>query len=201
METAGGRSASLKDQVLRSIDESIAVKELLKSQADRITGATVIVIRCIKDGGKVLLFGNGGSAADAQHIAAEFVGRYVLERRPIPAVALTANTSSLTAIANDMGFESVFQRQVDALCNGKDAVIGISTSGNSRNVLLGIEAAKAKRATTIGLTGGDGGRMAHMVDLAIIVPSQVTSRIQESHILIGHIMSELVERAVLGVPP
>ena len=123
METAGGRSASLKDHVLRSIEESIAVKELLKSQTDNIARATEIIVRCIRNGGKILLFGNGGSAADAQHIAAEFMGRYLLERPPIPAIALTVNTSSLTAIANDIGFESIFDRQINALCTSKDIVI------------------------------------------------------------------------------
>jgi len=200
METAGGRSASLKDHVLRSIEESIAVKELLKSQTDNIARATEIIVRCIRNGGKILLFGNGGSAADAQHIAAEFMGRYLLERPPIPAIALTVNTSSLTAIANDIGFESIFDRHINALCTSKDIVIGISTSGNSRNVLQGIEAARVKGATTIGLTGGSGGKLVHSVDIAIVVPSQLTSRIQESHILIGHIFSELAEREISRAP-
>jgi len=154
-----------------------------------------MIVDSIKNEGKVILFGNGGSAADAQHIAAEFAGRYLLERRPLPAIALTVNTSAITAIGNDYGFDHVFQRQVSALCNRTNVIIAISTSGNSRNVILGVEASRIKGARSIGLTGKSGGSLARHVDLAIRVPSESTPRVQESHLLIGHILSQVVERA------
>lgn len=183
----------MKSRIIRSISESIVTKELLKAQAQNIARATQMIIECLRDGGKIILFGNGGSAADAQHIAAEFMGRYLIQRRPLPALALNVNTSALTAIANDDGFEHVFERQIYALCTHNDISVGLSTSGNSANVLLGIEATKRGEAKTIGLTGESGGKLARLVDLAIRVPSNSTPRIQESHILIGHIISELVE--------
>ncbi|MDA4112121.1 MAG: D-sedoheptulose 7-phosphate isomerase [Thaumarchaeota archaeon] len=178
---------------MKSIDESIATKKLLKSNVDDIAQMSELIVESLRSGGKLLLFGNGGSAADAQHIAAEFIGRYLIQRRALPAIALTTNTSSLTAIANDYGYDHVFERQIEALCEDNDVAVGISTSGNSKNVMLGIEAAMKKNAKTIGMTGRRGGKLSRIVDLAIKVPSDSTPRIQESHILIGHIVSEIVE--------
>lgn len=188
--------SEVRTRIIETINASIATKELLKQNIEGITELSKVVISSLNSGGKILLFGNGGSAADAQHIATEFVGKYLLERKPLPAIALTTNTSSLTAIGNDYGFEHVFERQVEAFCSKKDVVIGISTSGNSLNVLLGIKAAKKKGATTVGFTGRKGGKLSRLVDLAIKVPSDSTPRIQESHILVGHILSELAEASL-----
>jgi len=151
-------------------------------------------VKAIKKGNKLLLFGNGGSASDAQHIVAEFIVRFENKRSAIPAIALTTNTSTLTAIGNDFGFENLFSRQVEALCVRGDVAIGISTSGNSENVIRGLKAAKQIGATTAALGGGDGGRMKDFVDNIIIVPSRVTARIQEMHIIIGHMLCGAIER-------
>jgi D-sedoheptulose 7-phosphate isomerase len=153
------------------------------------------VIKCIADGNKVLLFGNGGSAADAQHIAAEFVGKFETERKSLPAMALTTDTSALTAIANDYGFERVFERQVNGLANKGDVLIGISTSGNSANVVAALEAGKQLGCVTIGLSGRDGGKMNSCCDINLVVPSDTTARIQEMHILIGHIICAAIDAA------
>ncbi len=152
-------------------------------------------------GAKVLLVGNGGSASDAQHIAAEWVGRYVSERRPLPAIALTANTSELTAIGNDFGFEQLFARGVAAHGVAGDVVIALSTSGNSPNILAAIAVARARGLRTIGLTGASGGALASKVDLVIRVPSDETPRIQESHITICHAICEVVDEMILGEGP
>jgi D-sedoheptulose 7-phosphate isomerase len=144
-------------------------------------------------GGKILLAGNGGSAADAQHIAAEFVGRFVKERRSLPAIALTVDTSALTAIANDYGFESVFARQIEGLGRKEDVFIGISTSGNSPNIVSAVEAAQKNGLTTILFLGRDGGILRGVADAEIIVPSDITAHIQEMHILIGHILCEYID--------
>ena len=189
---AGGRA--FEEVVLQEIERSIEAKRLLaRTQTRQIASFATATIGSLKRGGKLVLFGNGGSAADAQHIAAEFVGRYELERRPMPAIALTTNTSSLTAISNDYGYESVFERQVRALCRPVDVVAGISTSGTSRNVILGVKAARSIGAYTVGMTGETGGGLARCVDLAIRVPASSTSRVQECHIMIGHIVSRIVE--------
>jgi D-sedoheptulose 7-phosphate isomerase len=148
----------------------------------------------IASGGKLLLFGNGGSAADAQHIAAECVIRYKTDRSAIAAIALTTDTSALTACGNDFGFEALFARQVEALARPGDVVIGLSTSGNSPNVLAGLVEARRQRAGTIGLTGGTGGKMSDVCDVVINVPSKVTARIQEMHILIGHMLCKSLEQ-------
>jgi D-sedoheptulose 7-phosphate isomerase len=150
-------------------------------------------IAAINAGGKLLFFGNGGSAADAQHLATELVVRYRENRRPIAAIALTTDTSALTAIGNDFGFEDIFARQVDALCRPGDVAIGLSTSGNSENVIRGLRAARARGGVTAGFGGGTGGRMRDEVDYAIIVPSTSTARIQEMHILLGHALCALLE--------
>ncbi|MDG6908086.1 MAG: D-sedoheptulose 7-phosphate isomerase [Nitrososphaerota archaeon] len=186
-----------EEEIIKAIDESIRTKELLKREADKILRAAMMAVDCLKNEGKIVLFGNGGSAADAQHIAAEFTGKYLIVRKALPAIALTTNTSSLTAISNDYSYEHVFERQVEALCTLKDLVIGISTSGNSPNVLLGIEAAKKIGSRTVGLTGKTGGKLAELAELAIRVPSNSTPRIQESHILIGHVVCGLVDREMV----
>ena len=156
---------------------------------------------CLLAGGKILLLGNGGSAADCQHIAAEIVGRYKRERRGLPAIALTTDTSILTAVGNDYGFEHVFSRQVEALCTPKDVVIGLSTSGNSPNVLAAIHTARQIGAFTMGLTGGSGGKLAQCCDLSLVVASKDTPRIQEAHILVGHLLCDLIDAETLDSAP
>ncbi len=156
------------------------------------------VIRSVRAGGKVMLFGNGGSAADAQHIAAELAGRYRLERPGIAAIAVTVNASVLTAVANDYGFEHVFARQVEALGSAGDVAIGISTSGNSMSVVRGLETARAHGLITVGMTGASGGLLKSHADFCLQVPSDQTPRIQECHILIGHILCDFVEDELFG---
>lgn len=148
---------------------------------------------CLKQGGKILLMGNGGSASDSQHIAAEIVGRYKKERPGLPAIALTTDTSIITSVGNDYGFDFIFSRQVEALCMPKDVVIAISTSGNSKNVVKGVEAAKKIGATTIALSGGTGGVLETLCDFNLIMPSSETARIQEAHIFIGHSLCSILE--------
>lgn len=186
--------------VQRQLDESARVKSLLsQTQAAIICQIAQLMVACYRQGNKVMLMGNGGSAADAQHIAAELVGRFQLsERRPLAAIALNTNTSIITAIGNDYGFLKTFSRQVEALVQPGDVVIGISTSGNSPNVIEAIELAKAKGAKTIALVGQRGGRLSEVVDIALKVPSDETSRIQEAHITIGHILCYLVEQELCG---
>ena len=177
------------------IKESIKTKELLyKRQIESIEKAAKAIIISLKAGGKVLIFGNGGSAADSQHIVAELVGRFKKERPALPAIALSTNTSILSAIANDYGYEITFSRQLEALAKSKDVAIALSTSGNSKNVLEALKKAKALGLVTIGLTGQNGGLLKEVCDISILVPSKETARIQESHIMIGHIICELVER-------
>jgi len=156
--------------------------------------ALSLLEQSLRRGGKVLLFGNGGSAADAQHIAAELVIRYQANRAPIAAIALTTDSSALTACGNDFGFESVFARQIEALARPDDAVIGISTSGKSPNVLRGLHQARTLGLRTIGMTGGAGGELHDVCDVLIVVPSAVTARIQEMHIMIGHILCRALEQ-------
>jgi len=155
-----------------------------------------VLVGAAEQGNKVMLFGNGGSASDAQHIAAEFVGRFAFDRPALPALALSVNTSCLTAIGNDYGFDQVFSRQIEALGRPGDIAFGISTSGNSQNVLSGVAAAHKMGLHTIGLTGQAGGKLKNAVDFCICAPSNETPRIQECHILIGHIIAELVEETV-----
>jgi D-sedoheptulose 7-phosphate isomerase len=183
----------------RSIQASVTVKERLLASAEVISvivKATEILVDAFNQGNKVLLFGNGGSAADAQHIAAEFVGRFAFNRPALPALALSENSSSLTAIGNDYGFDVVFSRQIEALGRLGDVAIGISTTGDSPNVLRAVLAAKKVGLQTIALTGCTGGKLESVVDHCVLVPSNETPRIQECHILIGHILSELVEQTI-----
>ncbi|MBK7978015.1 MAG: SIS domain-containing protein [Deltaproteobacteria bacterium] len=166
---------------------------------DRVVAAAHVVVECFQRGGKLLLFGNGGSASDAQHVAAEFVNRFVAERRALPALALTTDTSALTSIANDRSYEEVFSRQVEAWGRAGDVAIAISTSGNSPSVLRAVETCKARGLTTIGLTGGGGGALAPRVDLLIDVgQTRNTARIQEIHITVGHVLCDLVDAALMG---
>ncbi len=158
-----------------------------------------MLCNALRNGGKLAVFGNGGSAADAQHIAAEFIGRFKQERPSLPAVALTTDTSILTCIRNDYGFQDIFARQVEGLVGQRDVVIGISTSGSSENVYRGIIKAREKGAFTIGLLGKDGGRIREIVDCAIVVPSQETDRIQEAHITIGHILCQIVDQTLFPI--
>ncbi len=151
---------------------------------------------CIAAGGRVFWMGNGGSAADCQHLAAELVGRFERERRGLPSIALTTDSSILTSVANDYGFESVFARQAEALCFDGDLLVGLSTSGNSANVLRAMERVAGRDVYRVGLTGAGGGRLAEVCDLCLKVPSNVTARVQEAHIVIGHIVCDLVERRV-----
>jgi D-sedoheptulose 7-phosphate isomerase len=168
----------------------------LADSADAVCAAAQAVTDAFRAGNKLILLGNGGSAGDAQHIAAEFVGRFQLERDPLPALALTVNGSCVTAIANDYGYDEVFARQLRGLGCAGDVVIGISTSGGSHNVCLALQAARARGMVTIGLTGGDGGLMRELCDHCLVVPSGETPRIQEGHILLGHVLCELVEDAL-----
>lgn len=189
-------------RVQQRIRESVAVKEALLR--DRVLIRLVVEVgrdlaEALRGGHRAFLFGNGGSAADAQHIAAELVGKYLRDRPGLPAVALTVNSSSLTAIANDYSYDAVFARQLEALGAAGDMAIGISTSGDSPNVLLAIEAAKRKGMTSVGLTGQGGGQLKSLADRCICVPSGDTPRVQEAHILIGHILSEIVETELFGV--
>ena len=148
---------------------------------------------CIKRGGKILLMGNGGSAADSQHIAAEIVGRFKKERRGLAAIALTTDTSIITSVGNDYGYDYIFARQIESLCRPEDVVIGITTSGNSKNVVAAIEEANKLGATTIGLTGGSGGKMNGLCKYNLVMPSSETARIQEAHIFVGHSLCDLLE--------
>ena len=185
----------IRRQIEDRLKESAKLKETIaESNIAEIKSIAEIIIDAYRKGGKVVLFGNGGSAADAQHIAAELVGKFLLKRQAFPAIALNTNASIVTAIANDYSYDEVFSRQVEALVIDKDVVIGISTSGNSKNVVDAIALAKKKGAKTIGLTGGDGGELAKIAELTLIVPSDSTPRIQEAHITIGHIICEIVER-------
>lgn len=180
-----------------SLAEHLATIELVRDQLQPvISEAADRLVGVLKSGGKLLICGNGGSAADAQHLAAELVGRFEHERRGLPAIALTTDTSNLTAIGNDYGFARVFSRQVEALATSKDLLLGISTSGNSENILQAISAAKKLGCTTCGLTGKDGGAIAGAVDLNINIPVQRTARVQEAHLTILHILCELIETAM-----
>ena len=193
------KSSSVESDFPRAIKaglaESIQTKQkVLESLVPTIEKVGRLLINALDGGHKVLLFGNGGSAADSQHIAAELVGRFMVKRRALPAIALTTDTSNLTALGNDFGYETVFERQIEALGQRGDVAFGISTSGNSPNVLTAVRLARKIGLKTIALTGRGGGPLAGLVDLAIIIPSDSTQRIQEAHITIGHILCELIER-------
>jgi D-sedoheptulose 7-phosphate isomerase len=193
------KTDDFESRVSRSIEASIAVKQRLLASIEIVSivaKASEILVGALDQGKKLLTFGNGGSAADAQHIVAEFVGRFAFDRPALPALALSVNTSCVTAIGNDYGFDLIFSRQIEAVGCPGDVAIGISTSGNSPNVLRGVSVAKKMGMHTIGLTSQDGGKLKNAVDYCICAPSNETPRIQECHILIGHIIAELVEQAI-----
>lgn len=186
----------MRDKIKDILLESIQIKEeLLRKQIGQIMEITNLVIEALKNKGKIILFGNGGSASDSQHIAAELVGRFKKERAALAAISLAVNTSVITSLANDYGYEAVFARQIEALANKNDVAIGISTSGKAKNVAAAIRQAKKMGLKTVALTGGDGGELAKLADLSLVVPSLVTARIQEAHITVGHIICELVEES------
>ncbi|MDD5072965.1 MAG: D-sedoheptulose 7-phosphate isomerase [Candidatus Omnitrophica bacterium] len=187
----------MKKKIESILEESISVKkDLLVSQAGAIEKAADAVIKSLKSGGKVIIFGNGGSAADSQHMAAELVGKFLKERKGVPAVALTTNTSIITAIANDYSYDEVFSRQLDAIAGNNDVAVGISTSGNAKNVIKAVELANKKGLVTVALTGRDGGGLARIANIPIIVPSGSTPRIQEAHVTVVHILCQLAEEAL-----
>lgn len=186
-------------QIIEEIQASIAVKQAVMEQnVETINRIIEIARESLQTGHKLLLFGNGGSAADSQHIAAEFVSRFVMERQALPAIALTVDTSILTATGNDYHFDRVFARQIEALGQAGDVAWGISTSGNSPNVLKGMEEARRKGLKTIAFTGETGGKLKDAVDICLMVPSRNTARIQESHIMAAHIICGAVERELCG---
>jgi D-sedoheptulose 7-phosphate isomerase len=191
--------SELLPEIVREIQESIAVKEKLAGEApELIADAAQMIITSMQSGGKLIVFGNGGSAADAQHFSAELVGRYRQDRKALPAIALTTDSSALTSIGNDYGFDTVFSRQLEAIGKPGDVALAISTSGNSPNVLGAVSLARKMGIATIALTGNSGGKLRSHVDLCLAVPSDSTPRIQESHSLIIHILSGIVENAMSG---
>lgn len=185
----------MRERIKDILLESIQVKEeILRNQIGQIAEIAQLMIDCLKKDGKVIVFGNGGSASDSQHIAAELVGRFKKDRSALAGIALTTNTAILTSLANDYGFDVVFSRQVEALGKKNDVVWGISTSGKAKNVALGIKQAKKMGIKTVALSGGDGGDIVKLADVSLVVPSKITARIQEAHITIAHIICEMIEQ-------
>ena len=185
----------MREKIKDILLESIQVKEeILRNQIDQIVEIAQLMIDCLKKDGKVIVFGNGGSASDSQHIAAELVGRFKKDRSALASIALTTNTSILTSLANDYGYDVVFSRQIEALGKKNDVVWGISTSGKAKNVALGIKQAKKMGIKTVALSGGDGGDIVKLADVSLVVPSKITARIQEAHITIAHIICEIIEQ-------
>jgi D-sedoheptulose 7-phosphate isomerase len=184
----------MRDIIKDILLESIQVKEeLMRSSIEQIIEIADILIDCLRKGGKIMFFGNGGSASDSQHIAAELVGRFRKDRAGLPAIALTTNTSILTSLSNDYSYEIVFAKQIEALGRQGDVAVGISTSGKAKNVIAGIRQAKKMGIRTIALTGSDGGQLSKTADVCLIVPSNITARVQEAHITIGHVICQLIE--------
>ncbi len=189
----------VEKRILAVFTQSAAVKvQFGKENANRIARVATRMVEVLRNGGRIFLCGNGGSAADAQHLAAEFVNRFQRDRRALAAIALTTDTSALTSIGNDVGFDRIFSRQIEALARPGDLLVAISTSGNSPNILRAIEAARSLGVTTVGLTGGSGGALATAVDEAFVVPSSETPRIQEAHITLGHVWCGLVDDLMFG---
>lgn len=188
-----------KNLIKQRIDEHLSLAgQIYETHGDQLVQAANLMAYSLKTGRKILFCGNGGSAADAQHLAAEFVGRFVLERQGMPAIALTTDTSIMTAVGNDYGFEQIFARQVQALGQSEDILVAFSTSGNSPNVLEAIKVARTKGIPCVGLTGHGGGRMSTECDICIAVDSKVTARTQEMHILMGHILCEILDGVLTG---
>jgi D-sedoheptulose 7-phosphate isomerase len=191
----------MKQYIKEQIKQSYETKQKIYNNENLLDSIEFLAKSCVevyKNGKKTMLAGNGGSAADAQHIAAELVGRYGFDRPSIPSLALTTDTSNLTAIGNDYGYDKVFSRQLEGMGNKGDIFIGISTSGNSQNIINAFESAKTKGITTVAFVGKDGGKMAKMADISLVVPSNDTPRIQESHILIGHILCDIIEKELFA---
>ena len=183
----------MKTTIEREIAEHLKVAETMLSLTNKIEIAAQLCIDTLQEGGKLLIFGNGGSAADAQHIAAELVGRYKVNRKGLSAVALTTDSSALTSIGNDFGYKSLFYRQVEALANKEDVLIGISTSGKSINVINALKLGSQLQCKTIGFSGNDGGQMNMICDVNLVIPSKDTPRIQEMHIVLGHTICHLID--------
>ena len=191
----------MKNYIINQINDSAATKKAIVENEALVNLLVEVAKACVevyRNGKKILIAGNGGSAADAQHFAAELVGRYGFDRPSLPSIALTTDSSNLTAIGNDYGYEYVFSRQLEGLGQEGDLFIGISTSGNSQNVINAFESAKHKGITTVALVGRDGGKMASLADYAIVVPSNATPRIQESHLLIEHMICDIIEKEIFG---
>lgn len=193
----------MEKYILEQIKSSYEVKQSIYKSEKLINDIAKVASLCVQmyrsaQNNKLILAGNGGSAADAQHIAAELVGRYGFDRPSLPSLALTTDTSNLTAIGNDYGYDKVFSRQLEGMGQAGDIFIGISTSGNSKNILAAFQSAKLKNVTTVALVGGSGGEMAKLADYALVVPSSITPRIQESHILIGHILCDIIEKEIFA---
>ncbi len=188
------------ESIRKTVAQSLGLmKDFFSANENLIARVAQVICLALENGNKVLLYGNGGSAADAQHIAAEWIGRFQRERRPLPAVALTTDTSVLTAVGNDYGFERIFERQLRALGRKGDISVAISTSGNSPNVLMANQAAREMGLITIGLTGSDGGKLASNLHYHLNVPDKSTARVQEIHIMIGHILCTLVDENMKGL--
>ncbi len=191
----------MKEEITQIFRESADLKlRFIRQNAEVLVQVVRMIVEAFKSGNKVLLFGNGGSAADAQHMAGEFINRFLIERPPLPAIALTTDTSVLTSISNDYGYVESFSKQVKALGKEGDVAIGISTSGSAANVIKAVKVAREMGIKTVGLSGRDGGELAKAVDVAIVVDSQVTPRIQEVHITIGHVICEMVDRMLFQHP-
>lgn len=191
----------MKNYIISQIADSAATKQAILENDGLVNLIVEVAQACVevyRNGKKIMIAGNGGSAADAQHFAAELVGRYGFDRPSLPSIALTTDSSNLTAIGNDYGYEYVFSRQLEGLAQEGDLFIGISTSGNSQNVINAFTSAKERGVTTVALVGRDGGKMAQMADYAIIVPSNATPRIQESHLLIEHMLCDIIEKEIFG---
>jgi len=191
----------MKNYIKNQIQDSLQTKQNIYENEDLLNKILEVSQKCVelyRGDKKTILAGNGGSAADAQHIAAELVGRYGFDRPSLPSLALTTDTSALTAIGNDYGYDAVFSRQLEGMGQAGDIFIGISTSGNSKNLIKAFEVAKNKSILCVALVGKHGGEMATMADIALVVPSDSTPRIQESHILIGHIICDIIEKEIFG---
>mgnify|MGYP006444801075 FL=1 len=185
---------SINDEIIKTFVESSNLILNSKKLSEKIEKSVNEIIKCFSTGNKIIIFGNGGSAADAQHIVAEFIGRFQKERKSLPAIALTTDSSIITSLSNDYSYDIIFSRQCESLVSKGDVVLGISTSGNSKNVEEGIKTAKKRGAVTIGLLGGNGGTINNIVDISIVVKSTNTARIQEVHRVIYHIICGIVER-------
>ena len=189
----------MKDAIIKAFDESAQIKvKFVRENIDKIIDVVQLIAQAFREGKKVILFGNGGSAMDASHIAAEFVNRFLMERPPLPAIALNTDTAVLTSISNDYDFSQVYSKQLSALGHEGDVVIGISTSGNSPNVIKAIDVAKKNGMKTVILTGGTGGKLANVADYTFIVATKATPRIQETHITLGHAICQMVDEELFG---